>query len=439
MEKEVTLNRREQTRLVVLNKVLEKAWTAQQASEGLGLSVRHVRRLLAAYREEGAQALAHGNRGQRPKHALDEGVKEQVVELARSKYAGCNQQHLTELLFEREGIELSRSSVRRVLREAGIATVRKRRAPRRRSRRERSVQEGMLVQVDGSTHHWLGERRPKLCLIAAVDDATGKVLAAVFRPEEDSIGYFQLLEQVVRGHGIPLSLYHDRHSIFELSQPAVRSIEQELEGSRPLTQFGRLLAELGIQSITSYSPQGRGRIERLWGSLQDRLVAELRLAGAATIEQANRVVEEFLPRYNQRFAVPAAQPGSAFITPAKDWPLGQVFCFKHERTVGCDNVVSFLHQPIQVLPCHGRTSYARAKVQVHLHLDGRLELFYQARPLLTRPAPPAVPSLIAVAPVPPLDPLPPASICSRTPAPDHPWRGIYRAPSTPAVTKSQNT
>lgn len=441
MKEEVTLNRKEQTRLVALNRVIGGEWTPQRASELLSLSLRQVWRLLAVYKEEGAQALAHGNRGRKPAHALDQGVKEEVVALAKGQYSGCNQQHLTELLYEREGIELSRSSVRRILRAAGIATPRKHRAPRHRGRRERREQEGMLVQVDGSTHQWLGERGPKLCLVGAVDDATGKVLGAVFRPEEDSIGYFRLLEQIVPRYGIPLALYHDRHTIFELPISKSQSLEEQLLGTRPLTQFGRLLGELGIQSITSYSPQGRGRIERLWGTFQDRLVVELRLAGADTIEQANRVLEEFLPRYNQRFAVPAAVPGSAFTAPDEDWRPMECFCFKHERVVGQDNVVRFEGHRLQVLPCNGRRSYARTRVQVHQALDGSLAVFYQGTRLHSREAPLDAPSLRAtVAPVPVLAPPISRPIPPHVPAPDHPWRGRFRAISTIAgVTDSRNS
>jgi len=255
----------------------------REASEVLGFSLRHVRRLLAAYREEGAAALAHGNRGRKPHHALDDGLRRKVSELAESTYAGCNNQHLTELLAEREGIILSRSSVRRILLGAGIKSPRKRRAPKHRSRRERYPQEGMLLQIDGSRHDWLEGRGPYLTLIGAIDDATGKVAYALFREQEDAQGYFLLLRQIVVSYGIPMALYHDRHGIFERSRGEPGSLEEQLEGKRKPTQFGRLMEELGITSIPSYSPQARGRIERLWGTFQDRLTSELRLAGTSTI------------------------------------------------------------------------------------------------------------------------------------------------------------
>ena len=169
--------------------------TGREAVEVLGLSLRHVRRLLAAYRKEGAAALAHGNRGRKPSHALAAGMKRQVLKLAQSTYQGCNNQHFTELLAEREGISLSRSSVRRILLEAGIRSPRKRRPPKHRSRRERYPQEGMLLQTDGSRHDWLEGRGPWLSLIGAIDDATGRVPHALFRYQEDAQGYFLLLRQ----------------------------------------------------------------------------------------------------------------------------------------------------------------------------------------------------------------------------------------------------
>jgi len=389
------LNKKEQRRLVVLNEVEKGKMIGREAGEVLGLSLRHVRRILAAYRKEGAAALAHGNRGRKPPHTLDAGMKKQVLELAQSIYAGCNNQHFTELLAEREGIVLSRSSIRRILLEVGIRSPRKRRPPKHRSRRERYPKEGMLLQIDGSHHNWLEGRGPWLSLIGAIDDATGEVTHALFRNQEDAQGYFLLLRQIVTSHGIPMALYRDRHGIFERSKREPESLEEQLEGRRQPTQFGRLLEELGITSIPSYSPEARGRIERLWGTFQDRLVSELRLAGARTLEEANQVLWDFLPRYNQRFAVPAAQTGSAYRQPGEGFIPDEVFCFKYYRTVGTDNVVRFGEHRLQIMPTNGRLSYARARVEVHERLDGSLAVYYQEHCLATKPAPPEAPVLRA--------------------------------------------
>jgi transposase len=366
-----------------------------EAAEVLTLSLRHVRRLLAAYRKEGAQALAHGNRGRKPHNALDEGLKERVVELARSTYAGCNFQHFTELLAEREDIALSRSSVRLILFGAGIRSPRKRRPPKHRSRRERHPREGMLLQIDGSRDDWLEGRGPYLTLVGAIDDATGKVPYGLFRGQEDAQGYTLLLRQIVENDSIPQALYHDGHGIFERSKREPESLREQLMGRREPTQFGRIMEELGIISITSRSPQAKGRIERLWGTFQDRLKSELRIAGAKTTEEANRVLSDFLPRFNQRFAVPAAQPGTAYRQPGEGFISEEVFCFKYRRTVGPDNVVRFGEHRLQIMPTNGRSSYARARVEVHERMDGSLAVYYKGHCLATKPAPPEAPLLRA--------------------------------------------
>jgi transposase len=416
----VTLSVKEEKRLMVLNGVAGRRITGRQAAEALGLSLRHTRRLLAAYRKEGAAALAHGNRGRRPSHALGEADKERVLALFRSTYSGCNIQHFSELLSEREGIKLSRSSVRRILRAGGAAGPRRHRPPRHRRRRERYPQEGMLLQIDGSQHGWLQDRGPALVLIGAIDDATGKVPYALFREQEDTWGYFALLRQIVTTQGVPLALYHDGHAVFQRNENEPESLDEQLEGRKHATQFGRVLAELHITSIRSRSPQARGRVERLWGTFQDRLVSELRLAGASTIEAANDVLLAYLPRHNQKFAVSAAQPGSAFRSLDRD--PDDLFCLKYTRTVGLDNVIRCGPQPLQVLP-DTRYSYARATVEIRQYSDGTLAACYQGHRLHTRPAPPEAPRLRQSTVV----PARPKPARHAPPAPNHPWRRwVYR-------------
>jgi len=424
----------------VLNQVEAGRMRGWEAAEVLTLSMRHVRRLLAAYRKEGAQALAHGNRGRTPHNAVDERLKERVVELARSTYAGCNNQHFTELLAEREGIVLSRSSVRLILLGAGIRSPRKRRAAKHRSRRERYPREGMLLQIDGSRDDWLEGRGSYLTLVGAIDDATGKVPYGLFRGQEDAQGYILLLRQIVESHGIPQALYHDGHGIFERAQKEPESLEEQLMGKREPTQFGRIMEELGIISITSRSPQAKGRIERLWGTFQDRLKSELRIASAKTTQEANRVLWDFLPRFNQRFAVPAKEAGSAYRKPPEGFNPDEVFCFKYQRTVGRDNVVRFGEHRIQIIPTNGRLSYAKAKVEVQERIDGSLVVYYKGQCLATTPAPPEAPLLRArnikrampggsesaeakfvTATKKPSQPKAPWK-----PGPDHPWRRTFK-------------
>jgi hypothetical protein len=261
-----------------------------------------------------------------------------------------------------------------------------------------------LVQIDGSPHAWLQDRGPRLTLLAAIDDATGQVEAALFRQQEDAQGYFLLLWQLVERQGRPLALYHDRHSIFRPpSTPAERqelphgldAVADALAGRQPRTQFGRALEELGIASIAARSPQAKGRVERLFGTLQDRLVAELRLAGVATLEAANAFLLPYLPRFNAQFAVPAATAGSASRPLEPTQELAAICCFKYARVVAADHTVTFGPQRLQVLPGPTRRSYAHATVEVQERLDGSLAICYGGQCLRMTPAPPEAPLLRA--------------------------------------------
>jgi transposase len=380
MDKEVTLTGKEQKRLYVLNKVEAGRITNQQASAILGLSERQVYRLKARYRAEGARALAHGNRGRASPRRIPEEVSKQVIDLVREVYREFNDHHLTELLSEKHDIQISRSSVRRLRQEAGLASPRKRRVPKHRSRRERYPQRGMLLQIDGSDHDWLQGRGPELSLIAAIDDATSEVPDALFRPEEDAAGYFMLLRRIAEILGLPLALYADRHTIFQ--SPKKASMEQELAGEAPRTQFGRLLDELGIELIPSYSPQGRGRVERLFGTLQDRLLHELSLENVSSLEDANHFLEGFLPRFNAGFAQDPEEPESAYLPLSEDLDLDALFCFKHQRKVRNDNTISFSGQILQIPADRHRGNYARCRVEVRQHMDGSLSIWYQGRELV---------------------------------------------------------
>ncbi len=439
------MNRKEQQRVMVLNGMEKRELTAAQAAELMGLSVRQVRRLVAAYRRDGVGAIAHGNRGRRPPHTVSEAIRERVVALAAGPYDGANHTHLTELLAEREGLYLSRSTVRRVLLKAGIKTPRRHRPPKHRRRRKRYPQEGMMLQVDGSRHNWLEGRGPWLTLIPMWHrDATGTVPYGCFREQEDSDGYMLLLQGVIQHKGTPLALYSDRHSIFMVSRAQHETLQEQLAGQTPRRQVGRALDELGIRLILAHSPQAKGRIERLWGTFQDRLLTELRLAGVSTLEEANALLVDFLPRFNVRFGVPPAQPGSAYRGLPAGTDLAGILCFKHQRTVAADNTVRFEGRTLQLLPDPHRASYARARVEVQQRLDGELFVTYQDRVLLTEEATPGTVSLRAQNPPQgntsqdtgigkaPGGALP----IPRRPAPDHPWRRPFKSP---ARTKSLNS
>lgn len=375
------MSQAELKRVLVLQRVLDGRMSIQEASLVLGLSERHIKRLKAKLRLHGPGALAHGNRGRKPAHAIPDDLRAQVLHLAQTRYGGCNYTFLSELLAEREGILLSPSSVRRILQAAGIPSPRKHRPPKLHRRRPRKPQLGMLVLIDGSRHDWLEGRGPWLVLHAAVDDATGRILAANFRLAEDFEGYRRLLQDLVTQHGIPLAVYSDRHSLF-VSPKADRpdTIEQQLLGQAapPLSQLGRILNELGIEHIRARSPQAKGRIERCFGTLQERLTVELRLAGASTVEEANAVLQQFIPQYNGRFAVPPAEAEVAFRPVPAHLRLEHIFCWKEQRILNPGYTISYDGQTYRIVAPKGApTIPLRSVIHVHRHADGSLSAAWQ--------------------------------------------------------------
>ena len=379
---------KEQSRLQVLNSLAAEYMTLDQAAELMGVTSRHTRRILGAYRERGAAALAHGHRGRRPVNATPEALVADVAHLARTRYAGVNHTHLAELLAEREGIHMGRTTLRRVLLEAGLSSPRRRRPPKHRVRRQRMPREGMLIQMDGSHHPWLGDLAPPFTLLIAVDDATGTALSAWFCEQEDSHNYFLLIRALVERRGVPVALYTDRHGVFKHTPGAGLPAGP--------TQFSRAMDELGVQMIFAQSPQAKGRVERTAGTFQDRLVAELRLAGATTLEQAQAVLDEFVPRFNRRFGVLPQCSEPAFRPLDPESCLEQILCFKHRRKVDKDNTVRFQLRTLQLLPALERPSYAGATVEVLEGLDGldgQLSVRHEGRIIATQEAPPGPASL----------------------------------------------
>lgn len=443
---------------MVCTAVLSGEVGRRAAAAWLGVSERQLRRLVAAYRAKGPAGLVHGNRGRSPAGTLAEGVRGQIITVARERYTDVNDTHLSELLASEEGITVSRSTVRRLRVKAGLARPRTRRAPRHRRRRERMAQAGMLVQLDGSEHHWLGEERPASTLLAAIDDATGTVVGALFREEEDAAGYLALLLGLVQSVGCPQAVYHDKHGIFVRPLRERESLAEQLRGQRDPTQVGRALQQLGIGSIRAHSPQAKGRVERLFGTLQDRLVVELRLAGITSLTTANAFLPGFLARFNARFAVPATEEESAFQALPAGCDPWQICCLCYERTVANDGTISFAGRRVQLSPLAGRASLARAVVAVREHLDGSLSVWHREQLLTTTPAPEDAPRLrarggprAAARPSPGSDlpphllveeevrgqaaPAPPAPRGRQPPAANHPWRTA----APPKRTFSQNS
>lgn len=369
-----TLSQKELQRVAVIEQCVKGNLTCARAAELLALSPRQIKRLKSRYRQGGAAALAHVSRG-RPSHRrLPERVRSRLLTLVRLRYAGFNDHHLYDKLVEQEGFSLSRETLRRILRTAGLGSPRKRRPPAHRQRRLRAAREGELVQLDGSPHDWLEGRGPHLTALGLQDDASGKILAAQFFPSETSAGYFRLLQSLLRRYGVPVAFYGDRSGIFTRNDERW-SLDEQLAGQRQPTQFGRALAQLGITFIAAQTPQAKGRIERLWGVLQDRLCSELRLAQACDIDSANTVLRRFVADYNRRFARQPRQAETAWHPAPQN--LERICCFTHERIVSNDNVVQWDGRRLQIHPQPRRYSFAGAKVQIHQALDGRVSLYYR--------------------------------------------------------------
>jgi len=302
----------------------------------------------------------------------------------------------------------------------GIASPRRRRAPRYRSRRERRAAAGMLVQLDASRHRWFGAAGAYASLHGAIDDATGEVLAATFREEEDAAGYFTLLREILTRHGVPLATYSDRHGVFWRSARERESIEEELIGRRQPTQFGRALSELGIELILANSPQAKGRVERLFGTFQDRLVAELRLAHIGDLASANAFLADYLPRHNARFAITPADPGAVWQVLPQGLSIDGICCFKYGRIVAADNTVR-LDGVVLQLPPRIRGSWANLRVELRQYLDGSFSVHAPGGKELARSAVPATPPKLRArdwtrAPIGGVTPLP------RNVDKTHPWR-----------------
>lgn len=384
----MTLTPEEGRRVHVLTLLEGKRISVGQAAKGLGLTPRQVRRLRVRLREAGPAALIHGNRGRRSDCRLPEALTTQILTLARGRYAGLNDVHLTEKLTTIEGFVVSRATVQRVLRAAGLRSPRRRRPPRHRSRRPRKAQAGLLLQLDGSPCAWFGPTQPPCSLLAAIDDATGAVLAATFRAQEDAAGYLTLLRTLGMTVGLPAAVYTDAHGIF-VRNDAHWTLAEELQGHQDPTQVGRALQALGIHHLVAESPQAKGRIERLWNTLQDRLVAELRLAGSTTMAAGNAfLVATFLPAFNAQFAVPPAVAASAYRPVPRGCDLDRVCAFHYSRQVALDNTVRVATVILQLAPGPHRRSSARAQAEVVQCLDGSWRVYLGDRLITTTPAPP---------------------------------------------------
>jgi len=373
----IAMSQKERQRYHLLKMVIGGKITLKETGNLMGVSYRHAKRLKKRLISEGARGLVHGNRGRPSPKALSRELAEMILDLSLSTYTNFNDTHFTEKLREEEGITVSRDTVRRLRRTNGIKPKRRRRAQKHHKRRPRKPQEGMMLLWDGSPHRWFGKDRAPCCLMAAIDDATGRLLDAFFIPYECSFGYLKLLEHVVNHYGIPVSIYQDRHSTLHRNDDNW-TLEEQLKGQQEPTQVGGALKSLGITPIFALTPQAKGRVERLFGVLQDRLIAEMELRGISDMDAGNRFLkEQFIDEHNRRFSVAPDTAQPAWRKVSRNVDIKRIISFCYQAVVGNDNAVRLGGMVIDIPEGLGQRGYAKAKVEVHQLLDGSWRVYYK--------------------------------------------------------------
>lgn len=343
--------------------------TSEEAGELLGMSGRNFRRLFVRYEEDGIAGLRDRRIGKISPRRAPARELERMHELYRERYSDFTVKHFHEQLERRHNYKLCYTVTRLSLQAAGLVARAKRRGAHRKKRVRRPLP-GMLLFQDGSKYRWIGALERDLDLIVTLDDATGEIYSAFLVEEEGTMSSFVGLTETIARHGLFGALYTDRGGHYFITRKGESKVDK-----KDLTQVGRALSQLGITHIPSYSPQARGRMERVFGTLQKRLPQELRLSGIKTVASANRYLKErFVPAYNARFAVPAAEPGSAFV-PYVGRPIEDVLCVQEDRVVGADNCVSYKRRSLQIPPQRHRRHYVKATVQVHEYPDGAIAIF----------------------------------------------------------------
>jgi len=405
----VIMTGRDLRRLKVIGEVLDRRMTQREAAGVVGLSPRQVRRLVSRVRAEGEVGVVHRSRGRPSNRRLSAGLRQRVVGLYGEKYRGFGPTLAQEKLEELDGIRVSVSTLRGWLIAADLWKRRPRRRTYRRWR-ERKPCCGQLVQMDGSHHDWLEGRGSELVLMGYIDDATGRVFAR-FYDYEGTMPALDSFRRYIKRYGLPQSVYLDKHTTYKSSRKL--TVPEQLAGlEAPQSQFERALEELSVEIIHAHSPQAKGRIERLFGTLQDRLVKEMRLRGIKTRTQANAYLQRYLPAFNRRFSVPPRQPADLHrpIPPRTD--LNGILSIKHTRVVRNDATVAYRHRLYQIIdPPPGLSNKS---VVVARRTDGRLQILYHGHQLKyqqihTRPSRPKQ------------QPAPRSRKTYRPPS-NHPWR-----------------
>jgi len=394
--------------LYVIRKVLDKEISQKKASEILFLSSRQIRRIIKRVRVEGDKGVVHRSRERPSNRRISDEIREKVIQLYRSEYGDFGPTLASEKLEERHRVKVNEETLRLWLIESGEWKKRRKRRGHRRWR-ERKHHFGEMVQMDGSLHDWFEGRGAWCVLMGYIDDATGKVFGR-FYEYEGTIPAMDSFKGYVKKHGVPMAVYLDRHTTYK--SPAKPSIQDELADQRPLSEFERALKELGVEVIHATSAPAKGRVERLFGTLQDRLVKEMRLRGIRTIREGNAFLKQYLPAYNRRFSVRPQEDSNLHRPLPLGMNLDSVLCIKTERTLRNDFTVAHNSKLYQI---EDRTHASR--VMIHEQIDGSIRIFYRGqalrfREITTRPLRQVKAPVRVARP----EPLPPP--------PDHPWRGF---------------
>jgi len=369
-EEILTMSQKDIRRLHVIQKVIEKGLKQVEAAKVLKLSDRQVRRLLRRVELHGAGGIKHGSCGKRSRNTTDEKLKGKILELYRNKYERFGPTLACEKLLEKDKVRISRETLRKWLMEEGL-WYNSKKAREHRQWRERKNHCGQMVQMDGSHHDWLEGRGPKLVLIGYIDDATSRVYAR-FYEQEGTRSAIDSFKRYVKAYGIPMSLYLDRHAAYKCKgQP---SIAEQLSGQMPLSEFERVLKELEVDVMHAGTPEAKGRVERLFKTLQDRLVKELRLEGAQSLQEANRCIDSYLPGFNKRFSIGAKNEEDLHRPVPQGVKLESIFCYKRAHVLRNDFTVIDQKRFYQVLD-----RIQAKEVEVQEDLDGKVKLVASGR------------------------------------------------------------
>lgn len=373
----VSLSEKHITRHRIMERLIRRELTEKDAAELLGVSVRQVRRLKRKVRLSGIRSLIHGNAGSIPWNKRPKTVVDTIVRYYKTTYEGFNCLHFRDMLEEKEHIDIPRESLRRIFVTHDLPR-KKRRSPRRFERRERKPQAGMLIQQDTSLHDWFGTGG-RCALIASIDDATSEVVFAKFFQNDGTLPNMDAMKTVTETRGIAAAFYVDRASHFKTTRH--ESIHVQLTGKYDETQIHRALTEIGVTLILALSPQAKGRVERLFETLQDRLIKELALAGIKTVDGGNRFLGSWLPTFNRRFMVQPKNRKSAYRPFPNHFRMELIFSIQEKRVVRSDNTVAFRGREYLLHKTARRISFTKTTVTVHQCIDEKIRILHQGEEL----------------------------------------------------------